>query len=445
LLPFGAVLPAFSDPVTGASPREQYWRQLQGKGLDQTARGREWQQAGEGALRDLVTVAVPFKETGSFAYGHPVALAYRFRVPDDGRVLVTVRTNAKGALPVFADVFELEDPDEEDPDRVAYLPAGQSQLRVGVESEKTYLLRLQPKLDYRGGYTVSISRLPAFAFPVKGKDVRAVGSYWGASREGGKRRHEGIDIFARKGTPVVAATDGVVSNVGTTRLGGKVVWVINQRFQSAYYAHLDKQLVKVGQLVKAGQVIGTVGNTGNAKHTPAHLHFGVYRGWGGATNPLPYVKAPAGTPPSVTASLARLGTRGRIKARATSLRVSPSAKAPVIREIPRSTVLTLVAGTRSWYRAQLPDGVVGYVPAPLVEPLTKSLRTTKVKGTRALLKEPTPAATTVARLKAGTTVKVLGQFDAYLLVQNPAGQKGWLEQVPAGAASPYLSGLPVKP
>jgi murein DD-endopeptidase MepM/ murein hydrolase activator NlpD/SH3-like domain-containing protein len=386
---------------------------------------RAWLRAGQAALLDSVTVAVPFKETGHYAGKGAAAQSYRFRLPADARVLITVAGKSKGAPPLFADVFELPE-DGDDPEPVAYLAAGKSQLKLPAERGKTYLLRLQPRLGYAGNYTVSLTLLPAFTFPVKGKDARAIGSFWGASRGGGKRKHEGIDIFARRGTPVVAATDGVVSNVGTTPIGGKVVWVINKNLQAVYYAHLDKQLVKTGQRVKAGQVLGTVGNTGNAKTTPAHLHFGVYRGWGGAVNPLPFVKKTVAPAPAVTVALHRLGTRGRIVAQKASLRVSPSAKSPVRREIPAATVLTLTAGTGAWYRAQLPDGTTGYVPAPLVEPLTRSLRSTRVKSSQALLAEPQPEAAAIARLKAGTTVKVLGRFDAFLLVQNPAGQKGWI-------------------
>jgi len=414
-----------SDPVPRqkASPYAQYREQLRQKGLHKTPEGRAWLRAGAAALLDLVTVPVPFRETGHYAARLPAAQSYRFRLPANGRVLITVLGKTKGAVPCFADVFELS---KGDPKPVAYLGTGQWQLKLPAEAGKTYLLRLQPKLGYAGNYTVSITMLPAFTFPVKGKDARAIGSFWGASRGGGKRKHEGIDIFARRGTPVVAATDGVVTNVGTTRLGGKVVWVINKNLQAVYYAHLDKQLVKTGQHVKEGQVLGTVGNTGNAKTTPAHLHFGVYRGWGGAVNPLPYVKKATKPAPAVTVSLQRLGTRGRIIAKKAVLRVSPSAKSPARREMPAATVLTLTAGTGSWYRAQLPDGTVGYVQAPLIEPLTRSLRSTTVKSSQALLAEPQPQAAAIARLKAGTTIKVLGRFDAFLLVQNPAGQKGWI-------------------
>lgn len=127
------------------------------------------------------------------------------------------------------------------------------------------------------------------AFPVAGKRS-SVGSYWGASRGGGKRKHKGIDIFAKKGTPVVAIADGVISSKGKTPVGGKVLWLNPSKHGwSVYYAHLDKQYVKEGQYVRKGQVIGTVGNTGNARYTPSHLHFGIYTAKG-AVNPLPYVK-----------------------------------------------------------------------------------------------------------------------------------------------------------
>ncbi|HEV7331200.1 MAG TPA: M23 family metallopeptidase [Flavisolibacter sp.] len=127
------------------------------------------------------------------------------------------------------------------------------------------------------------------AFPVAGKKSN-IGSFWGASRDGGRRKHKGIDIFASKGTPVVAITDGVIVERGNTPIGGKVLWLKSSTHGwTAYYAHLDKQSVKEGQYVRKGQVIGTVGKTGNARYTPAHLHFGIYRERG-PINPLPYVK-----------------------------------------------------------------------------------------------------------------------------------------------------------
>lgn len=129
----------------------------------------------------------------------------------------------------------------------------------------------------------------SLVFPVSGK--AKIGSFWGAGREGGKRKHEGIDIFAKKGTPVVALCDGIIVSSGNTPKGGKNLWLQAFKYPwRAYYAHLDQKKVREGQVVKKGQVIGTVGNTGNAKYTPSHLHFGIYKIFGGAENPLPWVK-----------------------------------------------------------------------------------------------------------------------------------------------------------
>lgn len=127
-------------------------------------------------------------------------------------------------------------------------------------------------------------------FPVSGKKA-SVGSVWGDERDGGRRKHKGIDIFARKGTPVVAIEDGVISEKEDTKLGGRVLWLRPRgAWWRAYYAHLDERYVQEGDHVYKGQVIGTVGNTGNARTTPAHLHFGIYTLFG-AIDPLPVVQA----------------------------------------------------------------------------------------------------------------------------------------------------------
>src|SRR5215203_6804918 len=129
----------------------------------------------------------------------------------------------------------------------------------------------------------------SLAFPVAGSKSK-IKDLWGSSRGGGVRKHKGIDIHARKGTPVVAVCDGVIVERSHTPTGGKTLWLKSAGYGwKAYYAHLDKQLVKEGQWVRKGQVIGTIGNTGNARTTPSHLHYGISRSnvW---VNPLPYVK-----------------------------------------------------------------------------------------------------------------------------------------------------------
>ncbi|HVF40625.1 MAG TPA: M23 family metallopeptidase [Gemmatimonadaceae bacterium] len=121
--------------------------------------------------------------------------------------------------------------------------------------------------------------------PVQGVRKRQIPNTWGAPRSEG-RSHKGVDIFATRGTPVISATGGIVLRVGTNRLGGQVVNVLGPGRQVHYYAHLDSYgSFRPGDVVRAGDVIGYVGTTGNARGTPPHLHYGVYDPRHGPLNP----------------------------------------------------------------------------------------------------------------------------------------------------------------
>ncbi|ABC33568.1 Membrane protein related to metalloendopeptidase [Hahella chejuensis KCTC 2396] len=85
--------------------------------------------------------------------------------------------------------------------------------------------------------------------------------------------HKGIDIFADAGTPVVSPTYGVVVFRGELGLGGKVVAVLGPKWRIHYFAHLKDHSVYPGYLVRTGTPLGTVGDTGNAKGKPPHLHY----------------------------------------------------------------------------------------------------------------------------------------------------------------------------
>jgi peptidoglycan LD-endopeptidase LytH len=130
--------------------------------------------------------------------------------------------------------------------------------------------------------------------PVQDVKERSLTDTWGAARGEG-RKHEGIDIFAKRGTPVISSTQGIVRKVGANNLGGKVVWITGPNLSQHYYAHLDTyaEHIQEGDWVEAGEVVGYVGNTGNAKNTPPHLHYGIYLS-GGAVNPYPYLMASSG-------------------------------------------------------------------------------------------------------------------------------------------------------
>ena len=131
----------------------------------------------------------------------------------------------------------------------------------------------------------------AYVFPVLGDAVGFTDDY-GAPRAG-TGWHQGNDIFAPTGTPLVAVADGTLSRVGVNTLGGNRLWLDDDAGNAFYYAHLSAYAPAAveGARVRAGQVIGFVGNTGQAITTPPHLHFEIHPQAGDSVNPYPYLLA----------------------------------------------------------------------------------------------------------------------------------------------------------
>ncbi|MEN1942886.1 M23 family metallopeptidase [Luteimonas sp. MJ293] len=146
----------------------------------------------------------------------------------------------------------------------------------------------KPKMSWQ------LARMPppdTLFMPVRNVQAARIADTFGAPR-GADRRHEGVDIFAPRGTDVLSATPGIVTAIRDTGLGGRQVWVLGPANQRHYYAHLDDwdPELAVGDVVLPGTVLGSVGDTGNARGTPPHLHYGVY-GADGAYDPLPLLLA----------------------------------------------------------------------------------------------------------------------------------------------------------
>lgn len=135
-----------------------------------------------------------------------------------------------------------------------------------------------------------------YVFPVYGRSSFA--DTFGAPRAG-VGWHHGVDIFAPLGAPILAVADGMVFSVGWNDIGGNRLWLRDGQGNEFYYAHLSafSPLAVDGAYVNAGDVLGFVGDTGDAEGTPYHLHFEIhpvsllYRGYDGAVNPSPYVTA----------------------------------------------------------------------------------------------------------------------------------------------------------
>jgi len=371
------VLPVACSPTSafrsfGSKPStayEQYAKSLRDAGLDKTGMGREWLAASDSALRTPLSATLPAREVGWYARGEARAVAYQVTVRGGQRLRATLRGDGQRAR-YFLDLFERSDDTTgafvhrvsadslAAPDSAAAL--------MGLEFETTrdqqVVIRFQPELLRGGRYELTLQVEPTLAFPVEGRGNSAIQSFYGAGRDGGRREHHGIDIFAPRGTPVLAATDGVVRSTAPNTLGGNVVWLTDtRRRQTLYYAHLDTQLVRGGQQVRTGDTLGLVGNTGNARTTSPHLHFGIYVAGQGPVDPLLHVRREMSAVPELRADTGVLGRAASTRSAAVTMRASPNAGGDSIRRVGRGTPVRIMGASAGWFRVQLEDGTAGYM------------------------------------------------------------------------------------
>lgn len=403
------------------SPHEHYGQKLSDAGLRSSVLGKLWFSEAQGSLDHPLSISIPYKETGYFGAERPRAIAFKFEAKRGQRISVSLQKKPIANFAIYVDLWELRK--EKTKKLLASADTNSGPFSHDLDDEGTYLLRLQPELLSSGEYTLTIVAQPSLAFPVtKGK----IGSFWGDSRDDGVRKHEGIDIFAAKRTPALAAAEGVVNRVGENTLGGKVVFMRPEgKAYSLYYAHLDEQLVSEGQKVKLGDTIGLVGNTGNARHTLPHLHFGIYTG-GGAVDPVAFVDPEVKRPVGITASLSTLGKSMRVANKSASLMESPSQKANTLLKLRLSTLVLAEAANANWYRVQLPDGMQGYiVSSALIGSSAEPVKHLTLTKDSALLEKPNADAPRKHVVSAGSVLKILGVFnDFYFVSANE--NSGWI-------------------
>lgn len=335
---------AATDILKKKTPHERYAKRLEKDGIAETPLGQKWMEVSEIALKNPHTITLPYRQTGYFQIDKPRSLGLKFSAKRGQRITFSVDKKAGDNFVLYADLFKIDGDDTEhlqSPDTLENI------FYIDVEKTGHYILRLQPELYRTGTYDLSVSVGPSIGFPVSGSKARVL-SFWGAVRDGGKRKHEGIDIFAKKLTPVVAATDGIVTGVHNGGIGGKTVWLRSLDGElTFYYAHLHKQSVHTGQIVKKGKVLGLVGNTGNAKFTPPHLHFGIYAGRA-AVDPYPFVKRAVEKVPEVP-----------VKKLDQPLRLAKSQKFNNGKVTAKAnSILVPVAVNADGYLCEMPDGKI---------------------------------------------------------------------------------------
>lgn len=403
------------------TPYEEYKNLLEKAELEKTAIAQQWIEAGENALRDSLFISLPHSEAGYFHASAPDAHAYRFQVKSGQKLKVSLDATKDDNASLFADLFEL---DNNEWKQVAHGDSS-SNLEHEFKKDQNCLLRLQPELLVDIYYTVTLTASPTLINPVSGASNRSIQSIFGDPRDGGLRSHEGIDIFADRGTPVIAPAKGIVTRVGSSNLGGNVVWMKDlKRNLNYYFAHLDRQLVNVGKVVSKGDTLGLVGNSGNAKYTAPHLHFGIYQY--GAVNPLGYVQTIDNDIESIIIDSTTLGHPYKVISQMVNFRKGPGTQHEVHRKLNADTYLTISGECKDWYRAQLPDQQEGYIFKSLVTPITVGTEIT-LQETVTIFSSPDSTGIPKRHLVPPYQVESLASYNGFKYVRISQNSTGWID------------------
>jgi len=352
-----------TDVITQPTAREVYARNFDKDDVQY----KRWDYAFAKAYTDstastfaLAPVDIPFASSGTFKIKNSTPLTYIFEASRGEQLEIVSQTTVDSAQ-VFLNLYKLDAASKVR--AIKENEINSKKISHHVDFSGHYLLIVQPEIYTTSPFTIQIFTRPTLRFPVTGKTAKAVQSFWGDQRDGGRRSHKGIDIFAKRGTPLIAATDGRVSRIGDYGLGGKQVWLRDGLFgKSLYYAHLDSITARSGQRVKVGDTLGFVGNTGNARTTSPHLHFGIYTR-SGAVDPLPFLKA------SRIANAPETPTLKGVVLRRGNVRSGASTKNEILFKASQKDTVTILERQESWYRMLPEDSLQGYIHSSLLKEL----------------------------------------------------------------------------
>ncbi len=345
-----------AEAITNPTAREVYAREFK----DNQPIFDAWEAAYKASLADSLEVTLPYGEKGAFRGGQNTVYSYTVQL-QEGEVLHAEAVADSLHQRIFMDVYAW--------DGTGWEKAGTNDpshplIAHPVQNSGAYKLVIQPEIAANSAFFISINKKPMYGFPVAGKGNAAIMSFWGMERDGGVRKHEGIDIFAKKGTPVVAATDGTIGFTGERGIGGKQVWLREGLFgNSLYYAHLDGIAVESGARVKAGDTLGYVGNTGNAQFTPPHLHFGIYKN--GAVNPLPFVYETDNVSPAQFPKTFKEGVQ-KVKGKA-NLRKGPATTFGAVGALTANDTVMILGQAKDWLHVQTSAGQKAFLHKSLVK------------------------------------------------------------------------------
>ncbi|MEO7292493.1 MAG: M23 family metallopeptidase [Ginsengibacter sp.] len=295
-----------------------------------------------------------------------------------------------------------------------------------VNEDSAFIVRIQPELLKQGEYILTISAGPSLAFPIPQNVKSSIISLFGMGRDNGIRKHEGIDILAPKHSPAIASANGVITRVNENASGGKVIFLKpDNASYNLYYAHLDSQIAKEGQRVKIGDILGLTGNTGNAKFTVSHLHFGIYTNNNVAMDPLYFVKSDYKEPTKTSIPLSNLNTWMR-SGKNIKFYADQFVAGTNFTLLEENTLMRPEAASGNLYRVVLPDDKKGFVSALSITSASKPLKHFILKKSMSLLSKPDASSSQKKWLAQGEKINVLASFNDYYFVTDKENTEGWV-------------------
>ena len=364
ILPFLLILAScqhvqqVSDAITNPSARDVFEREI--KGNDSLYKIYEYQY--NIAKQNQLQLELPVTLSSKSDSIQLKILSYTIELKRGERFKLQSNRHAD-SLRLFIDLFDFKNDSMVSKKPIVSNQPMSNTIELDVTKDGKYKVVICSDIINTVDFGLAMFTTPSLNFPVSGKENSAIQSFWGASRSGGKRSHQGIDIFANRGTPAIAAANGYISNTGNRGLGGKQVWLRDGLLgQSLYYAHLDSITVYRGMRVKRGDTLGLVGNTGNAKTTKPHLHFGIYTSTG-AIDPLPFVKLR--TPPKIENQ--KINSIGNTKLNVNELRIGAGIRNKKLTDLDRNLKIDILARTDSWFHIKINDTLQGFMHETLID------------------------------------------------------------------------------
>lgn len=327
----------------------------------------QWKKTFENSKQNNLQITLPYSESGIFTDENFNVYSYNIQLKEGERLIIELEKEPDSAS-VFVDFFQQKSDSLKIFKLIKSAENATSSLAFEIDKSAIYKVIVQPEMKRQFPFILKIYSQPMYFFPVSGGGNKNVQSFWADPRDAGNRSHEGIDIFADRGTPVVAVSDGRIASTSDSGLGGKQVWLIDGLFgKRVYYAHLDSIAVTAGKRVKTGDTLGFVGNTGNAKTTAPHLHFGIYRKKG-AVNPYPYIKISEIQQLSDTNKV----LKATVSRNRTDLLKGPAAAFEQLATLKKNDTVLVLGKNQNWFHIQTLDSLKGFVNDRFLESLLEN-------------------------------------------------------------------------